>query len=292
MTGDPHPAQWSRLHSGDGGTAPESLVAAARQIVMMPDTRAKVRLAHLTADAWNGRRLSLGALSTREPMPDRPGRPEKPLLLPPKAMPRRSAYGLENRIALLHSLAHIELNAVDMTWDLIGRFAHVPMPRAYFDDWVRVGAEEVYHFKLLSERLADFGAGYGDHPAHDGLWQSAQATGGSLLARLAVVPLVLEARGLDVSPSIIANLEAAGDRESAAVLGIIYRDEKHHVAFGAKWFRYLCEQDGLAPEPTFHDMVRRYFRGPVKPPFYDKARAEAGLTPGFYRPLVAVGRVT
>ena len=224
-------------------------------------------------------------------MPERPGRPSKPELLPPRAMPRRSAHGLENRIALLHALAHIELNAIDMSWDLIGRFAHHPMPRAYFDDWVRVGSEEAKHFKLLCERLGELGAAYGDLPAHDGLWQSAQATGGSLIARMAVVPLVLEARGLDVSPSIIASLEAAGDTASAAILHIIYRDEKHHVAFGAKWFRYLCEQQGLAPEPTFHELVRKHFRGPVKPPFNDKARAEAGLTPGFYRPLVAIGRV-
>ena len=285
------PDRWSAGPPDPAAPALVSLAGSARSIVSTVDTLAKVRLAHLAADAWNERRLSIGCLSTADAMPERPGRPPKPELLPPRAMPRRSAHGLLNRIALLHSLAHIELNAVDMTWDLIGRFAHVPMPRAYYDDWVRVGAEEARHFKLLHDRLIELGAAYGDLPAHDGLWQSAQATGGSLIARLAVVPLVLEARGLDVSPSIIASLEAAGDTASAAILHIIYRDEKHHVAFGAKWFRHLCEQQGLAPEPTFHDLVRRHFRGPVKPPFNDKARAEAGLTPGFYRPLVAVGRV-
>ncbi len=286
------PDRWSEP-GADPSDAPVlgSLATAARMIVATTETLAKVRLAHWTADAWNERRLSLGNLSTAGPMPDRPGRPSRPELLPPRAMPRRSAHGLANRIALLHSLAHIELNAVDMTWDLIGRFVHVPMPRAYFDDWVRVGAEEARHFKLLHNRLIALGAAYGDLPAHDGLWQSAQATGESLIARLAVVPLVLEARGLDVSPSIIASLKTAGDMESADILEIIYRDEKHHVAFGAKWFRHMCELQGLAPEPAFHDLVRRHFRGPVKPPFNDKARAEAGLTPGFYRPLVAVGRV-
>lgn len=275
----------------DAWVPPGNLALAARLVVSTADTSEKVRLAHWAAAAWQERRLSVGPLSTAEPMPERPGRPSKPELLPPRAMPRRSAHGLENRIALLHALAHIELNAIDMSWDLIGRFAHHPMPRAYFDDWVRVGSEEAKHFKLLCERLGELGAAYGDLPAHDGLWQSAQATGGSLIARMAVVPLVLEARGLDVSPSIIASLEAAGDTASAAILHIIYRDEKHHVAFGAKWFRYLCEQQGLAPEPTFHELVRKHFRGPVKPPFNDKARAEAGLTPGFYRPLVAIGRV-
>ena len=285
------PVRWSQAEDACDGPVPASLAGAARAVVAAADTLAKVRLAHWAADAWNERRLSLGGISTGEPMPERPGRPLRPALLPPRAMPRRSAHGRDNRIALLHALAHIELNAVDMTWDLIGRFVHIPMPRAYYDDWVRVGAEEARHFKLLHDRLGELGAAYGDLPAHDGLWQSAQATGGSLIARLAVVPLVLEARGLDVSPSIIASLEAAGDTASSAILQIIYRDEKHHVAFGAKWFRHLCEQQGLAPEPTFHALVRQYFRGPVKPPFNDKARAEAGLTPGFYRPLVAVGKV-
>ena len=281
----------STAGTDDAGLRPTNLALAARLVVSTADIVEKVRLAHWTAAAWQERRLSNGPLSTSEPMPERPGRPAKPDLLPPRAMPRRSAHGLDNRIALLHALAHIELNAIDMSWDLIGRFAHQPMPRAYFDDWVRVGSEEAKHFKLLCERLGELGAAYGDLPAHDGLWQSAQATGHSLIARMAVVPLVLEARGLDVSPSIIASLEAAGDTTSAAILQIIYRDEKHHVAFGAKWFRYLYEQQGLAPEPTFHALVRKHFRGPVKPPFNDKARAEAGLTPGFYRPLVAVGRV-
>jgi uncharacterized ferritin-like protein (DUF455 family) len=206
-------------------------------------------------------------------------------------MPRRSTDGERGRIALLHSLAHIELNAVDMTWDLVGRFAREPMPRVFYDDWVQVGVEEARHFRMLSQRLAEMGAAYGDLPAHDGLWQAAQATGGSLIARVAIVPLVLEARGLDVSPGLIDRLESAGDSASAACIRIIYRDEKRHVAYGAKWFRFLCDRQGLAPEPTFHNLVRRHFRGPLKPPFNDRARSEAGLMPGFYKPLVAVARL-
>jgi uncharacterized ferritin-like protein (DUF455 family) len=204
-------------------------------------------------------------------------------------MPARSTDGQRGRFALLHSLAHIELNAVDMTWDLVGRFHDADVPRAFFDDWVQVGVEEARHFSMVSAHLATFGGRYGDLPAHDGLWQAAQATEGSLLARIAVVPLVLEARGLDVSPSMIERLIAAGDQASADVIAVIYRDEKRHVAFGAKWFRFLCERQRLVPEVTFHKLVRAHFRGPVKPPFNDKARSEAGLTPGFYRPLVAVG---
>ncbi len=268
----------------------DSLLEAARQVVMSADPLEKVRIARSAAKAWRERRLSLGAASTAAPMPDRPGRPDQPVLLPPKAMPKRSVHDGRGRIALLHSLAHIELNAVDMTWDLIGRFVHVAMPRAFYDDWVKVGDEEAHHYALLSARLQALGSHYGALAAHDGLWQAAQATGGSLIARLAIVPLVLEARGLDVSPGIIDGLAAAGDAESAGILGIIYNDEKTHVAAGARWFRYMCEQEGLPPEPTFHALVRRHFRGAVKPPFNDRARAEAGLTPGFYKPLVPVGR--
>lgn len=270
--------------------APSTLRGAARAVVAAPDPVEKVRLAQITGAAWRDRRLPIGARSTAEPMPDRPGRPAKPELLSPRAMPRRSTQGLRGRIALLHAMAHIELNAVDMTWDLVGRFAHVALPRSFFDDWVEVAAEEAGHFALVSRRLGELGAAYGDLPAHDGLWQAAQATADSLIARIAIVPLVLEARGLDVSPGLIASLEAAGDTASAAVLGVIYQDEKRHVAYGAKWFRWLAEQAGLAPEPLFHDLVRRNFRGGLKPPFNDRARAEAGLMPGFFKPLVTVGR--
>jgi uncharacterized ferritin-like protein (DUF455 family) len=266
-----------------------SLRDAARSIVAAPNTADKVLLAKQTAKAWFGGRLSLGAHSSRFEMPDRPGRPERPQLLSPREMPRRTTGGLKGRIALLHALAHIELNAVDMTWDLVGRFATAPVPNSFFDDWVQVGLEEAKHFDLLDRRLKALGAAYGDHPAHDGLWQAAQATQSNLLARVAIVPLVLEARGLDVTPAMQKNLEAAGDQPSADILAIIYRDEKRHVAFGAKWFRFLCARENLAPEPTFHALVRQYFRGPVKPPFNDKARSEAGLTPGFYKPLSALG---
>ncbi len=275
----------------DDARGPESLAAGARAIVLAADPVEKVRLAKETATAWIDGRLSLGMASTTAPMPDRPGRPQRPELLLPRDMPKRSAGGDRGRIALLHSLAHIELNAVDMAWDLIGRFAMEPLPRVFFDDWVQVGHEEAQHFELVSARLAELGADYGCLPAHDGLWQAAQATGHSLIARVAIVPLVLEARGLDVSPSMIASLEAAGDQASADVLGVIYRDEKQHVAFGAKWFRFLCDRAGIAPEPTFHALVRRHFRGAIKPPFNDRARAEAGLAPGFYKPLVRTGYV-
>ena len=268
---------------------PCSLLEYALQIVECSDLGTKVELAKKAAQAWHHRKLSLGVRSTQLKMPERPGRPEKPKLLAPKEMPKRSAAGEKGRIALLHSLAHIELNAIDMTWDLIGRFGWAKMPITFFDNWVRVGVEEAKHFELLSKRLIALGAAYGDLPAHDGLWQTAQDTGEDLLARIAIVPLVLEARGLDVTPSMIKKMEAHNDHESAKILSIIYRDEKYHVAFGCKWFRYLCEREGKIPEQAFHKLVRKHFKGHIKPPFNDKARSEAGLTPGFYKPLSALG---
>ena len=271
------------------GALKDGLPGAARAIVLAADPPLKVALARNTARAWLQGSLGLGRVSQPLAMPDRPGRPATPQLLAPRDMPRRSAGGEKGRFALLHALAHIELNAVDMTWDLIGRFAHEAMPAAFFDDWVQVGLEEAKHFDLLQQRLAELGGGYGDLPAHDGLWQSAQATNHDLTARLAVVPLVLEARGLDVTPAMIENLTRAADHRSAAILEIIYRDEKRHVAFGVRWFRFMCERKGLAPEPAFQALVRAHFRGAVKPPFNDRARAEAGLAPGFYKPLSAFG---
>ena len=178
-------------------------------------------------------------------MPQRPARPERPALVAPRGVKKRKVTAaIEGRVALLHALAHIELNAIDLAADLLGRFT-APAP-TFADDWVRVLDEESKHFLLLSERLAALGGSYGDLPAHDGLWQAAEATAHDLLARLAVVPLVLEARGLDVTPTMIAKLDAVGDSESAAVLRIIYADEIGHVAIGRRWF----ESEAAAPRPA------------------------------------------
>lgn len=268
--------------------APSTLVAGAKAIVSASDVSEKVRLAYLVSKAWFGRDLAIGSPSMDGLMPDRPGRPSKPDLLAPRDMPKRKLTGQAGRLALLHSLAHIELNAVDLTWDLIGRFAHIRLPRTYYDDWVRVGLEEAKHFSMLRDRLARLDAAYGDLPAHDGLWQAAQDTGHDLAARLAIIPLVLEARGLDITPPMIEKARKSGDDDTAKCLEVIYRDEKNHVAFGAKWFRFLCDRQGITPEPAFHAFVRKHFRGNLKPPFNDRARSEAGLTPGFYKPLAPI----
>jgi uncharacterized ferritin-like protein (DUF455 family) len=218
--------------------------------------------------------------------PSRPARPDRPTLRPPKEMPKRRNFGSPaGRIALLHALAHIELNAIDLAWDLVARFAGAGLPAAFHDDWVAVAAEEARHFRLLSQRLGDLGAAYGDLPAHDGLWEAAAATKTDPLARLAVVPLVLEARGIDVTPAMAERLGRADDPESAAILQVIYRDEIRHVAAGARWFLWSCAAQGLDPAAAFHDRIRRYFKGELKPPFNHTARAAAGFPADWYLPL-------
>jgi uncharacterized ferritin-like protein (DUF455 family) len=252
-------------------------------VLETPEPGAKVALSQSVAAAW--RRGEMAEIGHAAP-PGRPARPARPLLLAPRDMPKRRAGGAQaTRIALLHALAHIELNAIDLAWDIIARFTAEALPRGFYDDWVVVAAEEAKHHGLLAARLADLGAAYGDLPAHDSLWGAAQATAHDVLARLAVVPLVLEARGLDVTPDMIARLERLGDRESAAVLRVIYADEIGHVAAGSRWFGWLCDRRGLAPAETYQTLVKRHFRGALKPPFNRDGRAAAGLAPAYYEPL-------
>jgi uncharacterized ferritin-like protein (DUF455 family) len=196
-------------------------------------------------------------------------------------MPRRRALTTtQGRIALLHALAHIEFNAIDLAWDIAARFPG--QPRDFYDDWIAVGDDEARHFVMLRERLVALGSDYGALPAHDGLWQSALETRDDLLARLAVVPLVLEARGLDVTPGMIERLERAGDDESAGILKVIYQDEIGHVAAGTRWFHAVCRERRLAPGKTWRRIVKARFKGTLKPPFNNAARAQAGLPEAYY----------
>ena len=187
---------------------------------------------------------------------------------------------------MLHALAHIEFAAIDLAFDMAGRFGS-GFPHEFVDDWISVGADEAMHFALLDRRLRSLGSFYGAMPAHDGLWEAAEATSSDPLARLAIVPMVLEARGLDVTPATIARFEAAGDARSAAILGRIYRDEIRHVAAGTKWFGIGCEAQRIEPVSQWKRLVGFHFRGAVKPPFNDSARLEAGLSREFYAGLDA-----
>jgi uncharacterized ferritin-like protein (DUF455 family) len=223
--------------------------------------------------------------------PSRPARPLKPELLAPGKMPkRRKAGALGTRIALLHALAHIELNAIDLAWDMLARFGPQAQNKglpieAFISDWVQVGDDEARHFQMLDNRLQQLGSAYGDLPAHDGLWDAAHSTRDDFLARLAVVPMVLEARGLDVTPATVVRLQQSGDDDSAALLETIYTDEIMHVKIGSRWFHHLCTLESLCPESYFHHAVRTYFRGKLKPPFNDSARLLAGMLPNLYQPL-------
>ncbi len=206
--------------------------------------------------------------------------------MPAGAMPRRRVNSAPaGRIALLHALAHIELNAIDLAWDMVSRFAAPWLPRAFIDDWVRVGDEEAAHFTMLAARLRDLGVAYGDLPAHDGLWESARATAHDLAARLAIVPLVLEARGLDVTPAMAAKLRAAGDFASADILDIVYREEIGHVAIGRRWFAFVCATRGTEPAAAWQSLVARHFKGRLKRPFNIAGRHAAGLPESWYEPI-------
>ena len=256
-------------------------------ILATADPREKVALSRELAARWRSDVMRIGHASA----PARPARPDSPRLHPPRDMPKRRNFGsAAGRIALLHALAHIELNAIDLAWDVVARFADAETPREFCADWVGVAGEEAEHFALLADRLAVLGANYGDLPAHDGLWEAAALTAGDLLARLAIVPLVLEARGLDVTPEMILRLERAGDSASAAILRGIYEDEIGHVAVRARWLERLCRERGLDPEAVFHDQVRRYFSGTLKPPFNNVARDAAGLPRQWYERLSAAPR--
>jgi uncharacterized ferritin-like protein (DUF455 family) len=200
-------------------------------------------------------------------------------------MPNRRRGGTPAaRIAMLHAFAHIEYVAVDLALDAAGRFGE-GLPTRFVTDWLGVAADEAMHFALLERRLHQLGSHYGALPAHDGLWDAAHTTRHDLMARLAIVPMVLEARGLDVSPAIIARFEALGDTASAAILGRIYTDEIRHVRIGSAWFTRLCESRNLAAPDTWEQLVRTHFRGRLKPPFNDSARESAGLSRQSYQAL-------
>lgn len=266
----------------------DTVARACRTVLLCAAPYAKVKAARATARAWRQGRL---AYTFDVAMPGRPARPARPELLPAARMPKRGRGGSERgRIAMLHALAHIEFGAIDLAFDLVGRFG-AEFPRRFVDDWFGVGADEAMHFVLLDRRLRAMGSGYGALPAHDGLWEAAEVTAGDALARLAVVPMALEARGLDVTPPTVARFRAAGDLRSAAVLDRIYRDEIRHVAAGTAWFKQSCESRGIAPVAHWQQLIRTHVGRVVKPPFNDSARDEAGLSREFYGGVAAAGDV-
>lgn len=248
---------------------------ACRAVLETADPIAKVKTARRVARDW---RLGRIAWRFSAAMPDRPSRTGRPPLLPPSRMPKRGRAGSPRaRIAMLHALAHIEYVAIDLAFDLAGRFG-ADFPRDFIGRWIGVGSQEAMHFALLERRLNAYGATYGALPAHDGLWEAAEQTAHDAAARLAVVPMVLEARGLDVTPSLISRFEAAGDIRSAQILRRIAEDEVGHVAAGVEWFGFVCDERRIDCVQSWQSLVALHFRGQVKPPFNDSARDRAGLT--------------
>jgi uncharacterized ferritin-like protein (DUF455 family) len=264
-----------------------TLAAMAVEVLTTADARAKCALSRQHAATWFAARTADAPLPVGQAAPPgRPARPDRPELLSPRDMPRRRPGTAAGRLALLHAVAHIELNAVDLHWDIVARFTDQPMPPGFYDDWVRAADEESKHFNLLDDCLETAESHYGALPAHAFMWRAAEDTAQDLRARLAVVPMVLEARGLDVTPGMIDIFRAAGQADAVAALETIYAEEVGHVAYGSKWFNWLCGRDGLDPRDEFHALVRRHFHGSLKPPFNAEKRAEAGLPPDFYWPLV------
>jgi uncharacterized ferritin-like protein (DUF455 family) len=256
-----------------------TLARAIRAALLEPDPRAKVMATRALVRDWRGVRLDF---AFDVAMPDEPGRPEHPELLPPNQMPKRGKGGSERgRIALWHALAHIEFVAIDLALDMAGRFG-AAMGEQFVSDFLAVAADEAMHFALIERHLNAHGSHYGALPAHSGLWDAARATAHDVAARLAVVPMVLEARGLDVTPATLARVRAQGDERGARILQRILDDEIIHVRFGSTHFNAVCAARGESAEILWKSLVTQHFRGAVKPPFNDSARGEAGLPRSYY----------
>ena len=211
--------------------------------------------------------------------PGLPGRPARPPLIEPTRVPQRSPFTADGRAALIHAICHIEFNAINLALDAVWRFAG--MPPAYYRDWMRVAFEEAQHFTLLHRHLQTLGHRYGDFPAHDGLWEMCEKTRDDIVARMALVPRTLEARGLDATPLIQARLRKVGAPDALAactVLDTILRDEIGHVAIGNRWYRWLCERDGLDPVTHYGTLAQRHRAPRLRPPFNDAARRQAGFS--------------
>lgn len=264
----------------------KTLFEAAAECLAASAIEDKLQLTRRYVQAWRDAELSLAAKPAPAPI-DSPGRPAKPALVMPAHVPRRGLGTAAGRAAMLHAVTHIEFNAINLAWDAVYRFRD--LPRQFYSDWTRVADEEAYHFQLLRQRLQQLGYDYGDFPAHNGLWDMAQKTAFDPMVRMALVPRVLEARGLDVTPGMMQRLRQVGDLESVAALEIILRDEIGHVEIGSRWFKYFCDRRGLDMEQTFRDLISRYFAGQLRGPFNDAARLQAGFSAAELRALEALG---
>ena len=253
----------------------KNLHTAAYDCLIEKNLEHKLILAKMLNDDLVEGNLAISAVEL--PPVGQAGRPEKPQLVHPREVPKRKLGTDKGKAAAIHSFCHIEFNAINLACDAVYRFQD--MPEAYYRDWCRIAAEEAYHFSLLRERLQELGYDYGDFPAHNGLWELAQKTANDVLDRMALIPRVMEARGLDVTPMIQKKFRNVGDQKTVDILDIILRDEITHVQAGSRWFLFLCQQRGLEdPEQTYLELVKNYMEGDVHCPMHFQARLDAGFS--------------
>ena len=247
---------------------------AALACLLLRDPIQKVAQTQALYQRWQSGELSISQLDFD--VPELPGQPDKPELVAPRDLPRRRNSAETGVATLIHAVNHIEFNAINLALDAVARFAG--LPDDYYGDWMRVAFEESQHFTLLREHLMSLGYDYGSFPAHNGMWEMAQKTHHDPLIRMALVPRVLEARGLDVTPKMMEKLRGTGDLRAVEILEVILREEIGHVAIGTRWFNYLCEQRDVDPLTTFKDLLDNYFDGELRGPFHTEARKQAGFT--------------
>lgn len=252
-----------------------SLYQAAAAVLASAGVAEKPAAARAMAAAFRDGALGIDENAPAPAAIGMPGRPARPLLVHPRNLPRRGFGSREGRAAFIHAVAHIEFNAIDLACDAVYRFRG--LPDAFYADWVQVADDEARHFVMMRERLNDLGFDYGDFDAHNGLWEMAEKTAHDGLARMALVPRVLEARGLDVTPGMITKLKSLGDAETAACLEIILREEIAHVAAGSRWYRWYCERAGVEPRSRFRELLHQYAGGVLHGPFNMEARLMAGF---------------
>ncbi|RLN65095.1 hypothetical protein BBJ28_00018252 [Nothophytophthora sp. Chile5] len=260
---------------------PPTLFACALDVLRTGDAFAKAEKTARYVAQWQSGAVSVvfNEQDDVSNVPDHPARPEDVQVVAASKAKQGS------RKAFVHSLVHAESYAIDLMWDMVCRFVALDLPRAFYDDWVRIAGEEAQHFSSWAHRLTELGSFYGDLAGHEGLWDAAHETRGDLLARLAVVHLVHEARGLDVFPNAVKRFEKASDEESLTIIHKNYREETTHVGAGVRWFRFVCEREGDDAVAKFHEIVPQYYKGVLKPPFNKEARDKAGMAEEWYLPL-------
>lgn len=253
----------------------DNLFEQALFCLLLKNPADKATATTLLQKAWLDGKLSSSSLSEVVSL-DKPGRPGRPELVDPRDVPRRNLTSLKGRLTLVHAIAHIEFNAINLALDAVYRFRD--MPDQFYTDWCLVAVEEAKHFMLLSDYLESHGMHYGDVAAHNGLWEMAVKTDDDVLVRMALVPRVLEARGLDVTPTMMARLEPTGDTRLIDILQTIFDDEIGHVKIGTYWYKSLCEARQLDPDKTFLQLIEKYMQGAKFGPFETEARLEAGFS--------------